>query len=397
MIENLAYMIVRVLGFFVCLLPVSVALKVGRGLGLLAYYLDIKHKTIAYSNLKVAFAKSKSLDEIKRITKKLFKNYGQNLIELLRLPLMTKEKFNHFIRIEGKEHILNSLTENKGAIFLAMHFGSWELASLSCAMFGHPYKVMVKPQKRFTKLDDLLNYYRTCNGSVVLSRGIGTRDMLRSLQNNEIIGMVVDQGGRDGVLVPFLGRQASMSVGAIRLGLRYGVPICFSIIMRKEGPFHHLKIHPPLVLENTGDTEKDIVTNLMKIIPMMEEYIQRYPDEYMWFYKIWKYSKQAHILILDDGRTGHLRQSQATSESIQQALGERNVESSVSMVKVEFKNKLCSSLLSFFSYLTTPLVYQGRLELLKLLLKSVSFGAMMSHKADFIVSCGSSIAAVNYL
>ncbi len=397
MIEYLAYIVVRMLSALVCALPVSWALAVGRLIGLLAYYFDVKHKTIAYSNLKTVFAKSKSPDEIKRITKTLFKNYGQNLIELLRLPRMNKEKFDHFIRIEGKEHILNSVELNRGAIFLAMHFGSWELASLSCAMLGHPYKVVVKPQKRFTQLDDLLNRYRSCGGSVVLSRGLGTREMLRSLQNNEIIGMVVDQGGRDGMLVPFFGRQASMSVGAIRVGLKYGVPICFSIIIREKGAHHFLKIHPPMVLDNTGDIEKDIESNLLKITKIMEGYIEQYPDQYMWFYKIWKYSKESHILILDDGRTGHLRQSQAVARQIQVALKERHIQSSVHVLRAEFKNNFSASLLGFLSCFFTPVLYQGRLEFLKFFLTPSSFKAVMSHKGDFVVSCGSSAAAINYL
>lgn len=396
--EYLVYIIVRVFGFVACLLPITLALKLGRGIGLLAYYFDVKHKTIAYSNIKTAFSKTKTPDEIKLITKNLFKNFGQNLIELLRLPLMNPKKFEHFIRIEGKEHIFQSLEQKKGMIFLAMHFGSWELASLSCAMFGQPYKVIVKPQKRFNRLDDLLNQYRSCGGSIVLSRGLGTREMLRSLlQNNEIVGMVMDQGGRDGVLVPFFGRQASMSVGAIRLGLKYGVPICFSIIIREKGPYHHFKIHPPVVLENTGDTEKDVEANLTMLTKTMENYIEQYPDQYMWFYKIWKYSKESHIVILDDGRTGHLRQSQAVAKMIQVALAERHVESTVSALKVEFKGKWASNLLTFFSCFFSPLFYQGRLELFKWFLKPESYQALMSHKGDFVVSCGSSVAAVNYL
>lgn len=396
--EYIIYIFVRIFGFIICLLPVGLAFKLGRGIGLLAYYFDVKHRTIAYSNLKTVFSKTKSPDEIKGITKKLFKNYGQNLIEVLRLPVMDKKKFEQYIRIDGQEHIAKALEQKKGVIFLAMHFGSWELASLSCAMFGYPYKVIVKPQKRFTKIGDLLNHYRTCGGSVVLSRGLGTREMLRSLlQNNEIIGMVMDQGGRDGALVPFLGRQASMSVGAMRLGLKYGVPICLSIIIREKGPYHHLKIHPAAILENTGDTEKDVEKNLTDLTKIMEGYIEQYPDQYMWFYKIWKYSKESHIIVLDDGRTGHLRQSQAVAKMIQAALLERHVESTVSILRIEFKNKWSADLLTVLSCFSSPFFYQGRLELLKWFLTPESFKAIMSHKGDFIVSCGSSAAPVNYL
>jgi KDO2-lipid IV(A) lauroyltransferase len=213
MMETMLCYILKGFGVCIRLLPMGAALWVGRLIGTVVYYVDIRHKRIVYGNLKVAFAKSRGPDELKKITKTFFKNYGQNLVEFFRLPLMTREKFDHSIRMDGREHITEALKKNKGLILLAMHFGSWESAILLCAMLGYPYKVIVNPQKRYTKLDELLNSYRSCGGNIVLSRGLGTRDMVKSLQKNEIIGLVVDQGGRDGVLVPFFERQASMSVG----------------------------------------------------------------------------------------------------------------------------------------------------------------------------------------
>ena len=395
--EHFYYLSLKIFGFFVRLLPVHAALALGRLIGVVVYYFDIRHKQLASANLKVAFSRSKSQNEIKRITKKFFQNYGQNLIEFFRLPLMNREKFDQLIPMEGREHITAALKKNKGVILLAMHFGSWELASLSCAMMEHPYKVIVNPQKRHSKLDELLNSYRACSGNIVLSRGFGTREMVKSLQNNEIIGLVVDQGGRDGVLVPFFDRQASMSVGAIRLGLKFDVPICFSIIIREKGHYHRLVIHPPLELVNTGDTEQDILANLKKIVAIMEGYIKQYPAEYMWFYKIWKYSKESTIVVLDDGRTGHLRQSQAIANILQSALIDRGIQSTTTIVKIAFKNKLLGRLMSVFSILANAFILQGRLEMMKLFLTEESFKAVMFSKADFIVSCGSAMAGVNYL
>ncbi len=123
------------------------ALWIGKGIGMFAYYFDIKHKSRAYANLKMAFADSKSPNEIKQITKTLFKNFGQNVIELFRMPLITQEKFEEVVTVDGKEHVTEALKKGKGAIILAMHFGSWELASLTCTKIGLPYNFFVKPQK----------------------------------------------------------------------------------------------------------------------------------------------------------------------------------------------------------------------------------------------------------
>jgi Kdo2-lipid IVA lauroyltransferase/acyltransferase len=177
--ELILYYIVKTFGAFVRLLPVSWALGLGRLMGRCAYYFDVKHKSIVQANLKIAFADTKSPREIRKISKDLFKNYGQNLIELFRLPLMTQKKFSQYVTIEGKEHVDAAVKKGKGVILLAMHFGSWEMASLTSAMMGYPYRMIVKPQKRFSRLDALLNSYRECSGSDVIEKGSGTREFIK--------------------------------------------------------------------------------------------------------------------------------------------------------------------------------------------------------------------------
>src|SRR3989338_1604398 len=393
-VESLLYPLVRLIGFIVRLLPVGIALALGRLIGMLGYYLDQKHKSLAYANLKIAFAKTKKPSEIKRIVKKLFRNFGQNSIELLRLPHIARVGPEKYVGVEGMENMYEGLKKRKGVILLAMHFGSWELSSFIGRLLNIPYKVLAKPQEKFSKLDELLNSYRQCD---VISRGRGTREMVESLRNNEVIGMVVDQGGRDGVLVKFFGRQAAMSVGAIKMGLKLDIPICFCVIVRKKGPYHNLIVHPSLDLINTGNTDQDIISNLEKIARMMEGYIEQYTAEYIWFYKIWKYSKESTTVILSDGKVGHLRQSQAVAKMVKEALAERGIHNDTQIVEVKFKNRLGSFLLSFLSFISSSYFLQGRLRYFKWFLTKESFRQISSIKADFVISCGSSVAGVNFL
>lgn len=392
--ESILYYSLKFFGYFVRLLPLSIALSLGKIMGFIAYYVDLKHRTQAYSNIKLAFQDKKTPVEIKKITKKQFIHLGQNLIDLLRLPHLDKKRFEKYISISGLENIDASLKKGKGVVLLAMHFGSWELVNVSFVLTGYPYKVFVKPQEKFSKLDDLLNEYRECGGSVVLTRGAGTRDLIKSLQNNEIIGMVVDQGGRRGKLVPFFNRQASMSIGALRMALKSDIPICFSVIIR-DGNKHKLIIEKPLEIEKSGDIQKDLETNLKKVTQKMEGYIRQYPHEYMWMYKIWKYSKESSIVILSDSKVGHLRQTEAIAGQLKLALGRRDIVSKETVIEVRFKNKLSQRLLSFFSLFAVPTISQGRMNILKWFLTEDSYNKIVSVKADYVISCGSSVAGIN--
>jgi len=395
--EYLGYWAVKIFGRIICSLPQSTGLWLGRRVGSLGYYLDSKHRSLAYANLKIAFGKTKSPQEIKRIVKRLFQNYGQNLIELFRLPFMDSQGIENFVKVDGQEHVHEGLKKGKGVILLAMHFGSWELSSFMSKMLNHPYKVIVKPQNRYTKLDEVLNSYRQVAGSTVIAKGAGTRELIESLRHNEVVGMVVDQGGKDGELVKFFGRSASMSVGAIRMGLKFDVPVCFSVIVREKGARHRLIIHPPVELVKTGDTDKDVITNLGQIIRMMEIFIEQYPAEYMWFYKIWKYSRESVTAILNDGKLGHLRQSQTVAKMVDTALSQRDITSETKLIDIHFKSKAAARLAGLISFLTPSYFCQGRIQYLKWFVTPESFSEIVYTKTDYVISCGATVAGINFL
>lgn len=396
-IESVAYYSVKVIAGILQILPVRTALWIGRRVGDIMFYADRKHKALSYANLSMAFAGEKSPEELREISRELFRNIGQNIVELFRLPLMKQELFEKYVAIEGRENIDESLKKGKGCILLAMHFGSWEMANIFCPMYGYPYNVLVRNQPRFKKLNDLLNSYRSCNGSVVISRGSGTRDLINSLKKNQVVGMVVDQGGKDGKPVSFFNRQASMSVGAIRMAMKYDVPICFSVIIRQKGPYHKIIVNKPFDLIKTENSESDIIQNLENIIGMMERYTRTYPTEYVWMYKIWKYSKESNITILSDGKTGHLRQSQTVAKLTQEVLKERGISTQVDIVPVTFKNP---SLRRRFSLLYLGFRWSFRYGGIGALQKFVTqdtYKKLVSVKPDYIISCGSSTAVLNHL
>lgn len=397
-IESIIYYIIKIIAGVLRLLPVQFALWIGRRVGDFVYLIDLKHKALTYANLNMAFAGEKTPQELRNIAKEIFRNIGQNLVELLRLPVMKRELYEKYVSIEGRENIDHALKKGKGCILLAMHFGSWEMANVFCPMYGYPYNVLVRSQPNYKKLNDLLHKYRLCNGSVVINRGTGTRDLVKSLKKNEVVGMVVDQGGKDGVLVPFFNRQASMSVGAIRMALKYDVPICFSVIIRqKKGPHHKIIVHKPFKLINTGNADEDIAQNLKNIIGLMENYTRKYPSEYVWMYKIWKYSNEARITILSDGKTGHLRHSQTVATLTQEVLKERGITSPVDNVQIVYKNPAMRRRFNILYLCFRWYFRYGRMGILQNYVTSDTYKKLVAVKTDFVISCGSSTASLNHL
>ena len=396
-LESLAYYAVKSVAAVIRRLPIGAAMAIGRGMGSFMFVVDRKHKALAYANVTKAMGHEKSPAEIRAIVLRLYQNIGRNIVELFRLHDMTTEIYDKYVECEGGDNVAEALKQGRGCILLAMHMGNWELANIYCALHDLPYKVLVRRQPGFDRLNELLNTYRSCNGTVVIKRGGGTRELIKSLQNNEVIAMVVDQGGRQGLRVPFFGRKASMSSGAIRLAMKMKVPIVLALIHRKQGPYHALKGCKALDLVDTGDTDKDIETNLKKAIRIFEDFAREHPDEYIWTYKVWKYSDHCSITILADGRTGHLRQSQAVANWTQQALADRQINSTLNICEIRYRSRKHRRWFAILYQVAGWSLLYGRHDILKRFLTDDSYERLIRVRSDYIISCGSGMAPLNHL
>jgi KDO2-lipid IV(A) lauroyltransferase len=49
-----------------------------------------------------------------------------------------------------------------------------------------------------------------------------------------------------------------------------------------------LRFDPAVELVRTGDNEADIVANTAKFTKVIEEFVRRYPDQWLWVHRRWK-------------------------------------------------------------------------------------------------------------
>ena len=170
----------------------------------------------------------------------------------------------------------------------------------------------------------MLNSYREVYGRRVIKKGIATRDIIRSLKANKIIAILSDQDARmNGYLVNFFGRLASTPSGAVNFALKFDSYILPNFCIRKKGPFYHLIVQEPLGLDKTQDTETDVQVGLQRFTNILESYITKYPNQWLWLHKRWKTTPSRRILILSDGKAGHLNQAKAVARQIRRAVFEK--------------------------------------------------------------------------
>ncbi len=382
--DYLSCILFKAAGFFTYFMPLNLSLFIGRRLGDLIYLFDVRHRAIASANIRKAVAERGDCGSSARITRKAYQAFGQNLIEISFIRRINKQYLEKYIHIENRDYIDTAFKRGKGVIFLAAHEGNWELSNIICANLGFPFILFVRDQG-FARLNALLNSYRLKQGAKLIHKQAGARQLIEALKKNQAIGMTVDQGGRTGELVKFFGKEASMSTGAVKLALKYDCSIIPTFYTRIKGPHTKVILDQVYTVTKSGDAKKDLRENLPRLTGIYEKYIRLYPHEYIWTYKIWKYGREREVLILSDGKTGHLRQSEGAAKLIIRQLACRGIKTNLFIQEARFRSRIAG------------LIFNQFRGCLRRVLTKESWQGLMNIKPDIIISAGGSLSSVNYL
>ena len=391
MADYILYITLRGIIFLMRFLPLGVWLFLARLTGSLYYYFAGKKNGRAYAHLKVAFG-DKTPGERKKIIKDMYRCLAQNVVETMYLPYVTKGFIEKKVKVPDRSIVLEALKEKRGIIFLGAHAGSWELSNAACAMLFSSgkegrYAMLAQPQKRTEKLDAFLNRLRESKGCHVI-RIDELKKMVGHLSANNMLGVVADQGGKDGVPVEFFGKLAMTPIGSVRLAKKLGSKIILAFMHRLEGTHHEL-LFKSYDLKETGNPAEDLKTNLAAINKVFEHWITQYPQEYLWFYKRWKHSPQRNILVLSDGKLGHLKQSLALSGMVK----DLGFKVKVDVVDISYQKTKLRLLLPLAGLFFGP---RAVLACLKGILEKDCYKRLMTGAFDVIVSAGASLSALNF-
>jgi KDO2-lipid IV(A) lauroyltransferase len=91
------------------------------------------------------------------------------------------------------------------------------------------------------------------------------------------------------VFVDFFGIQACTASGLARIALRTDAAVVpgFTIWDEALGKYR-LRFDPALELIRTGDLEADLVANTQMFTKVIEDYVRKYPEQWLWVHRRWK-------------------------------------------------------------------------------------------------------------
>lgn len=286
--RELLYQVFLLVRFLFAPLPRSVYLFLGAWGGRLAFFLLRRERKRTLAHLEKVFKDKKTVREQIRIGREVFENLGKNFFEWLALPYMKSEELSQLVDIEGEENIREVLKKGKGYIILTGHLGNWEFIPACLALKGFSGEVLVR-KIYVQKFDRIFSEMRQAIGVPTIYTDESPRRILKVLRSNRGIGILGDQDVEkiNGVFVPFLGELAYTPTAPVSLALSTGAGIVPLVIIR-QGDRFLLHIEKPIDLVSLSSKEETLRVNTKKWCEILEKYILRYPEQWVWMHRRWK-------------------------------------------------------------------------------------------------------------
>lgn len=285
--HRIEYALVRGVTALVRRLPQGGATRLGHLIGWLAYLIDARHRRITLENLAATFPE-RSVQERTRIAREVFAHFGRKLIELLWFSGLPVDRQLALVEFVGAEHIEEARRAGKGVLLVTGHFGFWELHALAHGLRLGPMAVVARALDN-PLLDRLLIELRSSTGNAVIDRKGGLRRIMRALNANQSVAVLIDQHilTADAVKVDFLGRPAATTSAVAVLALRTGAAVIPAFSLPLNDGRYRLIYEPPIPLP-AGESPEAVRDLTQRCTKVLEKYVRAHPERWLWMHRRWR-------------------------------------------------------------------------------------------------------------
>ena len=271
------------------ILPRPLARAAGILLAQIIYLVHIRLRHVGMRNLELAFPE-KSVRERRKILRGEFTSLGRQLAEVCLFPSYTKENLRSVVVYDGFENFEHAYQRGKGVLFLTGHLGGWELSAFSHSLAGYPLSIVMRSLDN-PRVDGLIQSYRTMHGNKTMDKDDFVRGLLSAMRAGQTVGILMDTNMTppQGVFVDFFEIPACTASGLAKIAMRTDAAVVpgFTVWDRTLRKYR-LRFDPAVELVRTGNEEADVVANTAKFTKVIEDYVRRYPDQWLWVHRRWK-------------------------------------------------------------------------------------------------------------
>jgi len=197
-------------------------------------------------------------------------------------------------QLEGWEHFREALAQGRGCLLVSPHVGDINYYAELFVASGLPVNVLVE-ELRPAKLSQLAAELRRRRGVNVITGGRGAlREIYRALDRNEIVAIISDRDvAGDGQPVTFFGRRTTMPHYAFTIAARRKTPVVFGTAVRLDDGHIVADVRPPFIPSTDARAE------VQRMASVFEEFIRRWPDQWLAFQPVFREGLGARAWGLD--------------------------------------------------------------------------------------------------
>ena len=160
---------------------------------------------------------------------------------------------------------------------------------------GYAITPIYTPQRNTGGVNDLVSVLRSSAAGMEMipSEGLGMRGIFRALHQGKLLVFLQDLDARkEGVIVPFLGLQASTAVGIVKMHRRFGAPVVpVQVIRNPDGVTHTIRIHE--ILSDLPDEDGNLFGfNMEKSLKIcnniIADWVTEHPEQWVWLLDRWE-------------------------------------------------------------------------------------------------------------
>lgn len=284
--HRLEYLGVQLVAWIARLLPLRLAIALGRGLGWFVYAVLGIRRSVTLDNLRQAYP-AQTEEWIQDTAKGCYRHFGRVAIEMARLPKMDVGWIEKHVEFHGKDILDRSRARGKGGVFFSGHFGNWEIMGAAVSLLGYPVSYIATTQRNKT-IEQWMDDLRRGRNVGIIKTHDSPRLMIQALKDNRLLAVLSDQDAHeDGEFVNFFGRAASVPRGGAVLQQKTdAMPIfCYATGLPGGKWRVHLEEIP---LSSDVDTKENVTSLLTIVTGRLEEEIRKHPDQWLWMHRRWK-------------------------------------------------------------------------------------------------------------
>jgi KDO2-lipid IV(A) lauroyltransferase len=288
--DRLLYILGKLLVGFIQALPVSAVVRLGRGGGWLAHYLDARHRRVARRNVARCFP-DKPAREVRALVKENFCRIGEAYTCGIRTAVMSAEEVGRHTAFRIPLQLMDPPADQplRSIVVAVGHFGNFELYAHFGQLLPHyqtasTYRGLPQPS-----LNRLLQELRGKSGCLFFERRFEAAKLRRAMsQPGMMLGLLSDQDGGDrGVQLPFLGHNCSTSTAPAVYALRYDCLLHCAICYRTAPGQWRIECGERIPTHVNGKPRRaaDIMRDVNQAL---EEGVRRDPANWFWVHNRWK-------------------------------------------------------------------------------------------------------------